>query len=59
MGYEGYQLRGNLPLGNLAASMTPKLARGVVLSRSMGLILSSYRGGRNESFMYGSSEGER
>lgn len=56
-GYRGYQLLGDIPLGNFAVSMTPKLSRGVFLSKYIGLILSSYRGGRNESFMYGAAKG--
>lgn len=51
--YKGYQPRDGLVLGNLASLTTPKGARSVGISNFIIPFVSSYRGGRNESFMYG------
>jgi len=54
MGYEGYQLSGEYTLGQVSKSLTPK---GLSILKEVGLKLpyyiSNYKGGRNESFMYG------
>lgn len=54
IGYNGYQIRPDYSLGNLGNIITPK---GLTTVGSVGLYLShyvaSYKGGRNESFMYG------
>lgn len=51
--YAGYQPRKDLLLGNLASLITPKNARSLGLTRYIVPYITSYRGGRNESFMYG------
>jgi hypothetical protein len=52
--YKGYQLNNGYTFGKLTSLLTPK---GINASEDVGLILglalSSLRGGRNESFMYG------
>src|SRR5512138_826666 len=40
-------------IGNLSSKLTPKSARGIELSKYIMQYVSSYRGGRNESMMYG------
>ena len=51
--YEGYQLDSDIMIGNLLSRLTPKDARGIGLSKYIVQYVSSYRGGRNESMMYG------
>ena len=38
--------------------MSPKMSRSVDVCRDLPTYLASYRGGRNESFMYGKSDGQ-
>lgn len=52
-GYIGYQVRKDLLLGNFTSVLTPKTARSLEISRFLVPYITSYRGGRNESFMYG------
>jgi hypothetical protein len=52
--YKGYQLpSSSILIGDLGTSLTPKKSREVDFSRHIVMYLKSYRGGRNESFMYG------
>lgn len=51
--YKGYQLNSDIMIGNLSSKLTPKSARGIELSKYIMQYVSSYRGGRNESMMYG------
>lgn len=51
--YRGYQPRKDLLLGNISNLITPKNARSLELIRYIVPYITSYRGGRNESFMYG------
>jgi hypothetical protein len=57
LGYEGYQLSSEYLLGETSKSITPK---GLLSLRDIGvylnLFISNYKGGRNESFMYGVDE---
>jgi len=54
MGYKGYQISPKYLLGDSSATQTPK---GLFTTSTTGLKLSyyiaNYKGGRNESFMYG------
>lgn len=54
LGYKGYQLDSEFTFGSLSKMLTPK---GINASGTTGLALNyyiaSYRGGRNESFMFG------
>lgn len=54
MGYKGYQISKKHLLGDVSATLTPK---GLLSTEKTGLKLSyyigNYKGGRNESFMYG------
>jgi len=54
LGYKGYQLSQDYLIGDSSATLTPK---GLVVTGDIGLKLSyyiaSYKGGRNESYMYG------
>lgn len=43
-------------IGNLVAKLTPRDARGIELSKYIVQYLSGYRGGRNETMMYGFSD---
>lgn len=52
-GYEGYQIGDGLLLGDVATMLNPKNARSEDFSRFLVPFFASYRGGRNESFMYG------
>jgi len=56
MGYKGYQLSQKYLMGDSSAIQTPK---GLYAASQTGLKLSyyiaNYKGGRNESYMYGSS----
>ena len=40
-------------IGNLLSKMSPKDARGIELSKYLISYVAGYRGGRNESMMYG------
>ena len=51
--YQGYQVRSDIMMGNLTSKLTPKLARAVDLSKYIVQYITGYRGGRNESMMYG------
>ena len=51
--YRGYQIRSDLFVGNLMSKITPKDARAVDLTRYIVPFIIGYRGGRNETFMYG------
>lgn len=52
-GYGGYHLRSDLMVGNLISKLTPKDARSIDLSKYIVHFISGFRGGRNESMMYG------
>lgn len=52
-GYKGYQVGDGYLLGNVAALFTPKNIRTFDFSKYLSQYLGSYRGGRNETFMYG------
>lgn len=51
--YEGYQVSKDIMVGNLASKITPKDARAIELSKYILPFIRGYRGGRNESIMYG------
>lgn len=51
--YPGYQLDSDILIGDLGISLTPKKSRDIDFSKYIVLFMASYRGGRNESFMYG------
>lgn len=51
--YDGYQVSKDINIGNLASILTPKDARSIDLSRYIVSYITAYRGGRNESMMYG------
>lgn len=53
MSYNGYQCGNDMVLGNLSSVLTPKGARAVGISNFITPFIASYRGGRNESYMYG------
>lgn len=53
MAYKGYQLRKDVHIGNFARFLSPKIARSMNISRYLVDFILSYRGGRNESMMYG------
>lgn len=40
-------------IGNLMSRLTPKVARSLEQSKYLVPFVASYRGGRNECFMYG------
>ena len=54
MDYDGYQISPLIQLWDFQRSMTPK---GMIDTRDLTLMIgefvSNYKGGRNESFMYG------
>jgi len=50
MGFKGYQYGDDLNLSNL---ITPKGARSASISNYIVPFIAGYRGGRNESYMYG------
>jgi len=54
--YGGYQVRHDINIGNLTSKLTPKFARAIDLSKYIVSFIACYRGGRNESFMYGIDE---
>lgn len=54
--YKGYQIHKNILIGNVSNLVTPRTiniidAKDVVLN--LNYFIASYRGGRNESFIYG------
>lgn len=51
--YGGYHIRSDIMVGNLVSKLTPKHARSIDLSRYIVQFISGFRGGRNESMMYG------
>jgi hypothetical protein len=51
--YDGYQVSKDIMIGNLASKITPKDARAIELSKFIVSFIRGYRGGRNESMMYG------
>jgi hypothetical protein len=59
MKYPGFQIHAKYPLGNFGKISSPK---GLQIVGDVGLYLAKYsasfRGGRNESFMYGVAEGK-
>lgn len=59
-GYKGYQISNKYLLSNVSSSITPK---GLNVLKDVGIKLSlyiaSYRGGRNESFMYGYNSSDK
>ena len=55
-GYKGYLGENGVKLGNFAKVLTPKIARSLSVSRFLVPYITGYRGGRNESFMYGIEE---
>lgn len=54
VGYKGYQYSNKYPLINVSKTLTPK---GLSVVKDVGvkstMYIASYKGGRNESFMYG------
>lgn len=54
--YKGYQVRDDMMMGNIASFLTPKGARAIDISNFIVPFIAGYRGGRNESFMYGVDE---
>jgi hypothetical protein len=40
-------------IGNITSRLTPKDARAIDLTKYIVPFIAGYRGGRNESFMYG------
>lgn len=57
MGYDGYQIDNDIMVGNLTSKLTPKAARSIGLSKYIVPYVAGYRGGRNESMMYGVDDG--
>lgn len=53
MGYKGYQPRLDMSMGNLSGMLNPKGARSIDLLNYIVPFVAGYRGGRNESYMYG------
>lgn len=53
--YEGYQVINNVKIGDLGSLITPKNTRTVDIANYIVPYVTAYRGGRNESFMYGHS----
>lgn len=51
--YKGYQEHKDIMIGNITSKLTPKDARAIELSKYIVPFITGYRGGRNESFMYG------
>jgi hypothetical protein len=60
IGYKGYQISPLIQLWDFQRSMTPKgLFECKQYSLAIGEFVSNYKGGRNESFMYGIDKGTR
>lgn len=53
MKYRGYQPKSGLSMGNMSSLLSPKGARSEGFTSYLVPFLASYRGGRNESYMYG------
>lgn len=53
MNYKGYQPRLDMNMGNLADMLIPKGARSINVLNYITPFIAGYRGGRNESYMYG------
>lgn len=53
MNYKGYQIRNDIMIGNLTSQLTPKYARSHKLVNYLIPYITGYRGGRNESMMFG------
>ena len=53
IGYKGYQVREDIHIGNIIAKLTPKNARSIDLSNYIIPFIAGFRGGRNESMMFG------
>lgn len=54
MGYKGYQISPNLKIGDTSKIMTPRgLIDTIDIALFLPLFIASYKGGRNECFMYG------
>lgn len=53
MDYKGYQPRLDMNMGNLSTMLNPKGARSVNILNYITPFIAGYRGGRNESYMYG------
>lgn len=53
-GYEGYQLSGEYLIGDSSKTQTPKGLHSVgLIGLYLSYFIANYKGGRNESFMYG------
>lgn len=60
VGYKGYQLNNSYLLGEPNEMLTPKGLYNVGdVGLVMGYYINSYKGGRNESFMYGKDENSK
>jgi hypothetical protein len=53
MGYKGYQPKSGLSMGNMSSLLCPRGTRSESFTKYLVLFIASYRGGRNESYMYG------
>lgn len=54
MEYKGYQINPDMYIGDASAFMTPRgLKDNLDIALALPLFISSYKGGRNESYMYG------
>ena len=53
MNYKGYQVNEDVIIGNLSNVLTPKGARAIGISNFIVPFIAGYRGGRNETYMYG------
>lgn len=55
--YDGYQISNKFLLGNSSTTLTPKgLSATTEIGIKLPLFIANYKGGRNESFMYGRDE---
>lgn len=52
-GFKGYEYRKDIPLGDLGGYLSPKNLRNFGMMDVFIKFMKSYRGGRNESFIYG------
>jgi hypothetical protein len=56
-GYEGYQVSKEYLIGDASKTQTPKgLYSTGLIGIYLSLYIANYKGGRNESFMYGIDE---
>jgi hypothetical protein len=53
MSYKGYQPRSDMTLGNLSSMISPKVSRSTDILNYIVPFIAGFRGGRNESYMYG------